>query len=81
LADLETVRRNSRRGDVLGALCRRLLEVGDPDGTFQDAVRPTFHCERVERRRQIQRLSVALGIKRPEMKRYLRAAGIVNEMD
>ncbi len=82
LADRDMVKRTSRRADALGALCRRLLEVGDPDGAFLDAVRPMFQgYDRVERRRVIEALSRALGVERPTMKRYLRAAGVVNEMD
>lgn len=82
LADRVTIQRNSQRSDELGVLLRAVLAAANPDGVFQDNVRPMFRgYERVERRRTIKKLSVALGIPREQMKAYLLAAGIVNAMD
>ncbi len=82
LADPRTLAQSAARGDALGALLRRVQAAADSDLEFQAGVKPLFTGYlRVQRRQQITKLRLALGIERPVLKKYLRAAGIVNEMD
>lgn len=83
LADPATVDRNSRLSDSVGAMLRELRTAADPDVAFQQMLRDAgyFHHRRSVRRFQIKKLATAFGVTKPEMKRYLLAAGLVNAAD
>ena len=82
LADPKTLARNAARRDPLGTFLEKVMAAADPDEEFQAVVKTLFTGYRqVERRAHIEMLRLALGIERPVLKKYLRAAGIVNEMD
>jgi hypothetical protein len=83
LADMAVVRENARRNDALGAMLLKVLAAADPDAELQGILKDAglFHVRQVRRRQQIERLRLAFGVKREVMKRYLAAAGLVNERD
>jgi hypothetical protein len=82
LADPESLRRSAERSDEIGAMLQRVIAAADADAEFQRAVAPMLRgFARVTRRRSIEKLRQALGMERAELKKYLRAAGLVNEMD
>lgn len=83
LADPETIERVSQRGDHLGALMRSVRGAADPDAEFQRIISDSGLLReiQVKRRQQILALALAFGTTKANMKKYLAAAGLVNDRD
>ena len=82
IADRSVCRQRSERADPVGQLVRRVLQAADPDLEFTELARSYIGNQGQDPRRAcIMLLAKAFGCDRVELKKYLRAKGVVNQMD